>query len=137
MDFVKRDVLLKRIGDVNNAPVVVSLEDFFVGNDDRGSIWCNVQGVISPKDVFKILSKLRTRDDVADVVIKVTQYDGSPEEWPFSDTVYVITTTAAEEVVMWFDRDFMPNEYWLSNTHDELRSLHVPAGMHAVGLWWD
>jgi hypothetical protein len=137
MDFLRRDSLLETIGDVNESSVAVSLEEFFVGNDDGGSIWCNIQNPIPPDRVFDILRGIRDRDRVADVVVLVTQYDGGKEEWPFSDTVYVITTAGADDVVSWFDPEHAPDEYWLAAKPEEFETLTIPEGMHAVGLWWD
>lgn len=137
MDLLKRDALLEKVGHLDEAPGVVSLEDFFIGNDDGGSVWCNVPNPVSPGRVFDILGGLRERDDVADVVMLVTQYDGGADEWPFSDTIYIITAAATAEVLSWLDRDYVPDEYWLATKPEELRMLNIPTGMHAVGLWWD
>ena len=67
----------------------------------------------------------------------VTQYDGGQEEWPFSDTVYVVTSADTGEVISWLDREYVPDEHWLVTKPEELRTLDIPAGMHAIGLWWD
>ena len=136
MDFLKRDALLRRIGDVNEAPVTVSLEEFFDGNDEGGSIWCNIRNAIPPSRVFEILKQLRDRDSVSDVVILVTQYDGG-EEWPFADTVYVITAESEAEVVSWLGDDYVPDEHWLATTPEHFRTLNIPTGTHAIGMWWD
>ena len=44
-----------------------------------------------------MLKTILERDDVADVRIMVTQYDGG-EEWPFSETVFFVTSATPEEI---------------------------------------
>jgi hypothetical protein len=137
VDFLRRDALLEKVGDLNESPVAVSLEEFFIGNDDPASIWCNLQSPLSPDRIFDILKGMRDRGNVADVFILVKQYDGGEEEWPSSDTVYVITPADPGEVLSWLDREYAPDEYWLVTKPGELKKLRIPDGMHAIGLWWD
>jgi hypothetical protein len=101
MDMQKRNALLRKVGDVNykqNGLVLVTLEEFFDGNDDPGSIWPNLANEPIPAEVFKVLKAIRSRKEVVDVRILVTQFDGVEDEWPFSDTVFVITSSTKEEV---------------------------------------
>lgn len=137
MDLLRRDALLEKIGNVNESSAAVSLEEFFVGNDDGASIWCNIRNPISPDRIFDILKRLRDRNNVTDVVVLVTQYDGGEEEWPFSDTIYVITTADPADVLSWLDPEHTPDEHWLATKPQELKVLRIPEGMHAIGLWWD
>lgn len=58
-------------GDVND-PVtlrpLLSLEDFFIGNNILGSICCNVTPEQSPQTIYHHLQKIRERNDVSDVL---------------------------------------------------------------------
>ncbi len=140
MDLKRRDALLARIGDVNqkieDLPLV-TLEEFFVGNDDGASIWCNLDSAPSPDKVYGVLKGIRARDDVADVRIMVTQFDGGEEDWPFSDTVYFITSGSEDDVRSWLGEEYQPDEIESGNSFDRAERLPVPSGMQVVYAWWD
>ena len=140
MDLVRRDALLARIGDVNekteNLPLV-TLEEFFVGNDDGASIWCNFLNGPTPDKVYGILKGIRDRQDVADVRILVTQFDGGEEDWPFSDTVYFITSCSEAEVLSWIGDEYAPDEIESGASFGRAESVPVPKGMQVIYAWWD
>ena len=137
MDIAKRDALLALIGNVNEKSVVIDLNTFFDGNDDSGSIWCNLSIAPEPKDVLEKLEEVRKRDDVDDIKILVTQYDGGDEEWPFSDTIYFITSADENELIAFLGQDYQPDEVWIENQAAELHSINLPSGMKLVAAWWD
>jgi hypothetical protein len=136
MDIDLRDALLEKIGDVKNSPAFVTLEDFFTGNDDGASIWCNLPSEIQPQQVFAKLKTVRDRDDVDNVWILVTQFDGGQDEWPFSDKIFFVTSADAETVIGWLGPECAPDESWIGGPK-EAEMLRVPAGMRTVVLWWD
>jgi hypothetical protein len=140
MDHTKRDALLKRTGDVNGKVTglpLVTLEEFFEGNDDAGSIWCNLEAAPEPAEVYKILTEIRKQPGVYDVRILVTQFDGG-DEWPFSDTVVFITSHDQEVIRAWLGAAYAPDEI-TTDMSLPLRAeqIPLPAGMHAVLGWWD
>jgi hypothetical protein len=140
VDRVRRDALLKRVGDVGrrqNNLTLVTLEEFFEGNDDGGSIWCNLPSAPEPDAVYRILRSIRERSDVADVRVMVTQYDGGDDEWPFSDTVYFVTAASAENVVSWLGEDCAPDEASILTTVQSGGPLTIPQGHKVVACWWD
>lgn len=139
MDKAKRDKLLNLVGDVNDKTdglVLVTLEQFFDGNDDGGSIWCNLPSAPEPQEVYELLKAIRDRDNVADVRIMVTQYDGGDDEWPFSDTVFFVTSAAPEEVQSWLGEDYAPDDIWIDD-FSRAQKISVPSGMIALAAWWD
>ena len=138
MDVDKRNALVERIGDVNNRNAnlpLVTLETFFEGNDDGGSIWCNLEAAPEPQQVFSVLDAIRQRNDVADVRILITQYDGG-DEWPFSDTIYFITRGSPEDVESWLGETYAADEVYLADL-DHAEPYEVPEGMNIVAAWWD
>jgi hypothetical protein len=126
-------------GDVNEPGVprpLLTLEEFFDGNDVVGSICCNLPAVTAPRDMHAVLARIRSRPDVADVRVQITMFDDPA--WPFSDTVWVITTARAEDVNGWFPSDLAPDscsEGWSDDVVYE--PLAVRAGMRPVACWWD
>jgi hypothetical protein len=69
-------------GDVGREPVI-SLELFFEGNDDPGSIGCNLPDHPGVHHFYTVLRHIRDRADVHDVRIGITEVM-SRDEWPFS-----------------------------------------------------
>jgi hypothetical protein len=76
---------------------VVSLEMFFDGNDDMGSIACNLTEHPGLDRFSAILRDIRDRPDVFAVWVGISEVMDDTQ-WPFSDHVYVVTTATAPEV---------------------------------------
>lgn len=139
MDIQKRDTLLNKVGrleDLENTDVWVDIEDFFDGNDDLGSIWCSLPE--PPEEISQVsafLKTVRSRNNVNGLRICVSQFDGGENEWPFSDTILVITDASKADVEVWFDR-FPPDEIYVEEDEKLLGDLGF-AGKRALRLWWD
>ena len=116
---------------------VVSLELFFEGNDDLGSIGCNLVDHPGIPEFFAVLRDLRDRVEVHDVLVGISEVLG-PDEWPFADHVYVVTSASARQVENWAARlrpDEPGSDWW--NGVPPAREISLPAGMRLVTLWWD
>jgi hypothetical protein len=115
---------------------LLTLEAFFEGNDIDGSICCNLEPCPSPKEVFEALKTIRSKTEVADILVQITAFDDP--DWPFSDTVWVITSADSETVRSWLPKSIEPNECWEgwveSQTYEEYK---LPAGMNPIACWWD
>ena len=101
-----------------------------------GSIFCNLVPIPKPQEVRDILSTIASRPDVADVRIQITSFDDP--SWPFSDTVWVITTASSAQVVEWFPKQVKPDDVfvgWLPNVNYE--AIPVPEGMLPIACFWD
>ncbi len=115
---------------------VVSLEEFFDGNRDPGSIGPNLDSQPTPQDFYTFLRNLRSRPQVADVRILFTQYDG-PGNWPFSDTIFVITSASPETVATWIPDRFKADIIGIDAHQGQRENIAIPVGMHPVTLWYD
>jgi hypothetical protein len=128
-----------RNGDVNDPETplpLLSLAEFFEGNDVVGSIGCNLTPTPKPSEFYQLLKRVAARPDVADVRVQVTMFDGP--EWPFSDTVWIITSATPEEVRDWFEEVVRPDECWRGWTEGvTFEPCSVPPGMDPVACWWD
>jgi hypothetical protein len=130
---------VNQAGDLNKGTTprpMLTLEEFFEGNDVVGSIWCNCSPHPSPADAYAILKTVRSKAGVADVRVEVGMFD--MPEWPFSEVVWVITDRSADEVQSWFPKAVAPDDIfvgWRDGVATE--PVHVPKGMNAVGCWWD
>ena len=131
---------VSRHGDVNdlNTPrPLVTLAEFFEGNDVDGSIGCNLNPMPTAAEFYQLLKVIAARPDVGEVRVQITMFD-NPDEWPFSDTVWVITSASPEEVASWFDEAVRPDECsagWPEGA--ALEPCKVPPGMNPVMCWWD
>jgi hypothetical protein len=143
-DPAARAHLIERIsrhGDINDPETLrpmVTLEEFFEGNGDWGSIGCNLPDPCSPAEFHALFRSIRDRDDVHDVRVEIQDV---PDEtsWPFTDTVWVVTSATAAEVESWFEERVRPDEVLdgMASHHPAAEPLDVPAGMRPVGVWWD
>ena len=97
MDTKKCQALKTRLGPEFYGQVI-PVAEFFDGNDDPGSIGCNLS--LHPGiDVFrKVLTGLLRRPDVAAVYSIISELDPGEDCWPFSDTVLVIGKISVEEL---------------------------------------
>ena len=139
-DMDARSRLLERIGDINNFDLsrpLVSLEEFFDGNNDWGSIGYNLPDEVAPQEFYQILRPIRERDDVANVLIEVKDLE-DPDGWPSTDTIWVVTTMAREQLNALIPEKIKPDD-WLTYPPEvgETEPIAVPNGMQAIGIWYD
>jgi hypothetical protein len=130
---------VSRHGNVNLPATVrpiLTLNEFFDGNTVDGTIGCNLDPPPSPAQFHSLLKAIAARPAVSDVLIVVTQFDDPA--WPFSDTIWVITSATPEGVKGWFDPDVRPTECWEGWYPDQpTEPVEVPAGMRIVTCQWD
>jgi hypothetical protein len=126
-------------GDVNEPTTprpLLTLAEFFEGNEVIGSIGCNLTPMPELSEFYEMLRRIAARPEVADVRVQITMFDDP--DWPFSDTVWVITNAAPEQVTEWFDEAMRPDECWSGWTDGmKFEPCSVPAGMQPVACWWD
>ncbi len=115
---------------------VVSLEDFFEGNDDPGSIGCNLIDHPGPQAFYRILKEIRNRPEVKTVLVGITEVMGEGE-WPFSDCVFVVAKADAAQVQEWAEglQAEPVEEGWIGK-HPEAAPTDE-SGFKAFTLWWD
>ena len=97
MDDIKCKALKAELA-AQAEPQIVSAERFFDGNDDLGSIGCNLMehpGIDAFRD---LLIGLLRRPDVQAVYAQIAELDPGDGCWPFSDTLFIVGTIAPEEL---------------------------------------
>ncbi len=135
-----RNRLLARIGDINDFSrprPLVTLEEFFEGNNDPGSIGYNLPDPPQPQEFYKLLLELRGRPGVVDIRIEVKDLE-DPEGWPSSNTIWFITNVPRQEVRSWFPARLAPSELinGFGAEPSPVEKYSIPKGMRAVGLWY-
>lgn len=115
---------------------VVSLEDFFDGNEDLGSIGCNLIDHPGIDTFYKILKDVRERDDVQDILIIINQID-EYLDWPFSESIYIITSCSKEQVSEWVKR-LQPDDIAEGWVWKKPPAAPQPKeGYKVYWIWWD
>lgn len=140
MDQQKRLALIERVKkiglpDQSGLPLV-TLEDFFEGNDDLGSIGCNLMEHPGIPFFYDQLKTIRDRENVSHVLVGIYEVEESDETmWPFSETVYVTTSEDPENVFEWFSPlqpdSVGPDMIGAKNLPE------IPDGHEVCVAWWD
>ena len=117
--------------------IVVSLDDFFTGNSDPGSIGVNLgpdQRAIA--EFHRVLRDIREKQNVQDVLVRIYEYD-DPASWPYTDTVYIITSAPLTTVQEWV-KPLLPDEVYAEWMYGKPPAApEVQSGMTPYSVWWD
>lgn len=114
----------------------VSLEQFFEGNDDLGSIGPSLPGDVMPSEFFSAFSHVRARPDVADVYVEILEHD-DPQRWPYCDTIWVVTSATPQDVRLWLPARLPPTGIMYGFSCSRPEASKIPRGMRALGLYYD
>jgi len=114
---------------------LLTIDEFFEGNTVVGSLGCNLEAAPEPEVFYALFQKIAQRPDVKDIRVQITAFDDP--DWPFSDTVYIMTTASPEEVLNWFPEELRPDETWAGFLDQAYEPYTVPAGVQPVACWWD
>lgn len=137
IDSVKREALIRLIRSQPehvDGRALVTVSEFFDGNDDLGSIGCNLPNHPGLEHFRKVLSDLEGRADVEHVWMQI--YDLEEGDWPFSENVLIFGTVPISEVRQ-LSKSLDPSEI------SELRMDWVPSRARDlseksyINLWWD
>jgi hypothetical protein len=130
---------VNRNGPINDVAVprpLLTLEEFFDGNNDYGSIGCNLPDSVRPTEFFEVFRKLRDRADVGDVLVEIRSWDDLAA-WPHSDTVWVITSLARQDIQQRLGKRMYADAVHLGWPNYPIETVVVAPGMRPLGVWWD
>ena len=130
-----RDQLIARLA-AQPEPQLVRIEEFLAGNDDLGSIGCNL--LEHPgMDVFRtVFDRLAARADVESIHAQIAELDPGGDSWPFADTVFVVGAIPAAELASAL-APLQPDEVALLAPADVPPALGQRAGVPVHLVWWD
>jgi hypothetical protein len=132
----KKCIALKRELEAQPEPQLVQLDRFFDGNDDEGSIGCNLfphPGIQLFRD--RLLGLLQ-RPDVVGVYALITELDPGDDSWPFTDTI-LVTGTIEPQALSDVIAILQPDDVSPADPKELAKlKLHPPAAS-AVTAWWD
>jgi hypothetical protein len=143
MESIKRAELIERVKILGlpspDRPLpLVTLEEFFLGNDDYGSIGCNLSPMLGPQFFYEKLKFIRSQPNIQDVLVGITEINEEDlTMWPFSDRIYLFTKATLEDIAHWtaalrpdaVEQDFAQRR---PGSATELK-----AGYQCFSLWWD
>ena len=130
---------INRNGPINDRTVprpLLTLEEFFEGNDHYGSIGCNIPDCPMPREFYEVFKQIRARPDVADVRVQITSWD-DPEDWPFSDKIWIITALAWQDIQQRLGARLHADAVQAGWPIYPIEKVEVPPGMRPLGAWWD
>jgi hypothetical protein len=130
---------VSRLGDPNSPETpspLLTIAEFFEGNVYPGSIGCNLSPVPEPSRFYELFKTIAARAEVKDIRVEITAFDDP--DWPFSDTIFIMTTASPAEVGLWFEEDLRPDEISEGfRGRVTYEPYEIPAGTGAVLCWWD
>jgi|GEM_PF-6625004 len=127
---------------------LLGLDEFFDGNFDAYSLATNIADSSRPplKRCHKILSDLRARDDVSDVLCEIqecpeAEYESDDELWLICNDVLIITRApldVVQRLVAKLKADVVGEPGPEVSAGIALRAgLTLAPGERVVSLWWD
>lgn len=142
----KREELLEKIQeliDENGGDLpFVSLDDFFIDNEDEGSIAPNQvdTGRLSLAEMYKQLKWIEGRPNVYAVLVGIHEdWDMSltnPEVWPAADIIHIYAMAPLEAVKSWTERlHCQVYEGWPYGM--PLAAPSVPPAYNVYSLYWN
>ena len=140
-DHQKKELLNKINRLRGNDPgreIVVSLEDFFNGNNDLSSIGANLADEQpSIEKFYSHLKDIRSRTDVQDVLVRIYDAPDENNEWASTDTVYLLTSLSKDEAARLFSplKPTEIHEGWMYG-HPK-GSPALKNGIKPFSIWWD
>jgi hypothetical protein len=118
------------------AAPIVGVEQFFDGNQDEGSIGCNLSEHPGLDAFRNVLVGLLRRPDIEAVYAQIAEIDPGAGVWPFTDTVFVVGSIAVAELARLFT-PLQPDEVAPANEEmvpSRIRETHRDQVLYA---WWD
>lgn len=129
----QRERLLATIAAQPAGEALVTVDEFFDGNADLGSIGCNLVPHPGLDVFYRLLKSLEARADVSDVLLRICDVDEG--DWPFSETVLVAGSIPLETLSE-LTEPLEPTELWVETLSPDPRRRNGLAGQVKL-LWWD
>jgi len=132
---------IKAAGYSNETETVLTLEEYFDGNDERCSMICaNTGNQPSAQSLREFFDAIRAKPSVRDVLVRVYDFEDALEfqdSWINSDAIYVITSSSIANVGEWF-MPLAPSEIYEEKDLKPFNNLPpMPDSYRLIAVWWD
>lgn len=134
MDLEKCEALKQEFA--ASEPALVPIDRFFDGNDDLGSIGCNLIDHPGVERFRDILAGLLSRNDVEAVYAQISELDPGEGCWAFTDTVYVVGAIPFDELERLL-APLQPDEVGLVPAGNVPPALTARDPSQILCAWWD
>jgi hypothetical protein len=116
--------------------VALTLDEFFIGNNDKVSIGVNLYpDQPSPATFYKTFKRLIQSGQVERIYVRITDVDDT--EWFFTDTVFIVGQIALEKLRQEVS-DLHPTEIYSEWMYGLPANLHdIFSYKQVYSLWWD
>jgi hypothetical protein len=132
---MKKCQSLKAELEQQDEPQCVPIARFFDGNDDLGSIGCNLDPHPGMPSFKRTLEGLLTRPGITGVWAQISELDPGDDAWPFADTVVVAGNIAAKELRS-LVKELQPDEVAPASEFI-LSPILAEQGAPLSVIWWD
>ena len=135
----KRKILLEKIkkAGFSEKEVFVSVEDFFDGNEDTGSIGANIYPEPpSLREFYYTFKKFKHSPKTDKLLIRIADIDEI--EWFYTDMIYISGNYTLAEIKKMF-KQLKPDEIYEGMMYDNKPSNipQIKPGNKAYSVWWD
>lgn len=126
---------------------LISVDRFFDGNRDIGSIGCNLNNHPGLETFYEILKSVESRDDVEQVWMRITDWTDTDDlnEWAFCDTVFfigAIDVAVLQDILKPLQPELpiedtanLNDDNFLHQLMDDLPP--IKDGQRILWVWWD
>jgi hypothetical protein len=142
MDDLKRKQIVSLIRnhgyvENQNPTVLVTRNQFFDGNDDPGSIGCNLYPEHPGIDTFNsVFQAIEVLPGVAGVYLPIRELLDEEGMWPYTDTALIVTTLPPDAFKTLL-APLQPDEVEVARPETFLNPVELPSGHKFVSVWWD
>ncbi len=117
-------------------PWIVPIDRFFDGNDDLGSIGCNLDPHPGMARFRHVLTGLLARSGVQAVYARISELDPGEGCWPFADTVLVVGAIPTADLRSAVG-ELRPDEVGAADDHGVSPIVGERHRSPVSVLWWD
>lgn len=135
MYIEKRNALVEELSEASD-PILVPIARFFDGNDDLGSIGCNLPEHPGIEAFQKTFAALAQRSDVSAIYAQIAEVDPGEGCWPFADTVFVFGDIREEELSRLL-APLQPDEVGPVASFDVSPAVKSKHPKPVLLAWWD
>lgn len=132
--------ILKKIKDIGfpDNEVAISMDDFFDNeNYSDNCIGVNIYpDPPTPEKFYEVFKELIATGKADRIFVRISDID-EPEEWFYSDTVYVIGSLTLEELMNSI-QTLCPDELYENFLYGKPANIEdLDIGQKAYSIWWD